>query len=88
MAFIITPTVMVICIDADVDISMVFALVEEDTKESKEKSVLDSDEDFQKTLISLLGLDEKETKTTPTFFKMQLCNLYCPGEIAPPPELS
>lgn len=87
MSFILTPTLLVTCMDDNVDISMVFALVEEETKESKEKSVLDSDEVFHKTPFPALGLHENETKTPSSFFVMQLCHIYCPGEIAPPPEL-
>lgn len=88
MSFIITPSVMVTCIDADIDISMVFALVEEETKESKDKSMMDADKVFQKTQFPVPGLNEIVTKKGNTFFIMNLCNLYCPGEIAPPPELS
>lgn len=88
MSFIVTPTLMVTCIDRDADISFVFALIEEETKESKEKGTLDSDEVFQKSYFPLVAFNGLEINQAFTFFEKVLNDLYCPGEIAPPPELS
>ncbi|MEX2595145.1 MAG: hypothetical protein WD426_20440 [Anditalea sp.] len=87
LSFIVTPTILVSWIDEDVDISLVFTLVEEETKETNEKKSLNSDEAFERP-NSVLTYDLFEIKATEIFYCKILYNPYCPGEVAPPPELS
>jgi len=79
---------MVTAVDKDADISMVFNLAEEETKETKEKSAGLSDEFFKKPNLLVESLELKEIKSSETLYIKILANLYCPGEVAPPPELS
>ena len=79
---------MVTCIDEDADISMIFALVEEETKESNEKAGVDSDELYHKSHVTKLIALSLDKLSHAAFFSRHLDNLYCPGEIAPPPEFS
>lgn len=87
MSFIVAPTVLVTAVDNDLDLSMAFSLVEEETKETKEKSTSIVD-DFFHTGYSLPLSNLEEIKRAQTFYNSILAHLYCPGEVAPPPELS
>lgn len=87
MSFLTAPAVLVTIMDEDVDISMVFNLVEEETKETKEKSNLTGD-DFFHSGYRLPKLDPKGISIPQTFYDQILSNLYLPGEVAPPPEFS
>jgi len=88
LSFLMSPTVMVTAVDKEADISMVFNLAEEETKETKEKGAGLSDEFFKKSNLLVGSLELKEIKGSETFYIKILANLYCPGEVAPPPELS
>lgn len=88
LSFLMSPTIMVTAIDKDVDISMVFNLVEEETKETKEKGVEVIDIFLKKPLLFLFGLNKIEIKRNQAFYNRILSTLYCPGEVAPPPEFS
>lgn len=85
LSFIVAPTVLVTAIDDDMDVSMAFNLVEEETKETKEKSTTVVD-DFLHEGYFLPLRDLKEIKYSRTFYITFLAQLYCPGEVAPPPE--
>ena len=87
LSFIVAPTVLVTAVDDDLDVSMAFNLVEEETKETKEKSTTLVDDFLHKGhFLTLRYL--KEIKYSQTFYTTILANLYCPGEVAPPPEFS
>lgn len=87
LSFIVAPTVLVTAVDDDLDVSMAFNLVEEETKETKEKSTTLVDDFLHKGHFLTLR-DLKEIKYSQTFYTTILANLYCPGEVAPPPEFS
>ena len=87
LSFIVAPTVLVIAIDDDLDVSMAFNLVEEETKETKEKSTSIVDDFFHAGyFLPLRSLEE--IKGVQYFCNTILAHLYCPGEVAPPPEFS
>jgi len=88
VSFLVTPSLIVTLIDQNADISFVFALVEEETKESKEKSVVDSDEPFDKPLYPSFKRDGIKILVAQSSFIKILSSLYSPGEVAPPPEFS
>ncbi len=87
MSFLFAPTVLVTAVDDGLDISMAFNLVEEETKETKEKSTSITD-DFFHTDHFVFLVDMKEISNNQTFYNFVVAYLYCPGEVAPPPELS
>lgn len=87
LSFIFAPTVLVTAVDDDLDVSMVFNLVEEETKETKEKSTSITDDFFHTSHYISLG-DLKEITHSQTFHHCIVSYLYFPGEVAPPPELS
>ncbi|HLT06111.1 MAG TPA: hypothetical protein VK014_01225 [Cyclobacteriaceae bacterium] len=86
MSFIFAPTILVTAIDDDVDVSMVFNMVEEETKETKEKSTTYVDDLFHSAFV-LPSCEFETYKSTRAFYNSVLAHLYCPGEVAPPPEL-
>lgn len=89
VSFLVSPSLLVTLVDKEADISFVFALVEEETKESKEKSPAgDADEPFDRPVYPCFELDEVKTLSAQSSFNRILQSLYAPGEVAPPPELS
>jgi hypothetical protein len=87
LSFILAPTILVTWIDEDVDITMVYTLVEEETKETKEKKSVDWDETYERP-NSALTFDNFASKAAGIFYCTIFYNPFCPGEVAPPPELS
>lgn len=87
MSFIVAPTILVTAIDDNLDVSMAFNIVEEETKETKEKSNSIVDDFFHAGYFYPSASLEK-INGVQTFCNTILANLYCPGEVAPPPELS
>lgn len=88
VSFLVSPSLLVTLVDQDADISFVFALVEEETKESKEKNVLDTDEPFDNSVNPYFKTDEIKISVAQLSFIKILSSLYSPGEVAPPPEFS
>jgi len=88
VSFLITPTVLTTWIDPDLDISMVFALVEEENKESKSKNILETDDKFKDPAEYLVNSIEMRFKSRHIFYNEILNQLFFPGEVAPPPELA
>ena len=87
-SFLVTPTLLVTLVDREADILFVFALVEEESKESKEKNKVDKDEPYDKPVYPVFRWEDIKTQSTRYFSNNFLYNLYCPGEVAPPPELA
>jgi hypothetical protein len=87
LSFIFAPTVLVTAVDDDLDVTMAFNLVEEETKETKEKATSMMDDFFHAGYFFPLSSLE-ESKGAQNFFNSILAHLYCPGEVAPPPEFS
>src|SRR5690606_24264585 len=87
LTFIVAPTVLVTALDDDMDVRMAFNLVEEETKETKEKSTSIVDDLFHAG-YSLPLRSLEEIKGVQHFCHTILAHLYCPGEVAPPPEFS
>ncbi len=86
-SFIMTPTVLVTVVDHELEVGLAFNVVEEETKETKEKSSSVVDDLFH-TSYFLPSKPLTAIKGVNTFYDTILAHLHCPGEVAPPPEFS
>lgn len=86
-SFIMAPTVLVTVVDHELEVGLASNIVEEETKETKEKSTSVVD-DFFHTGYFLPSTPLTAIKGVNTFYDTILAHLHCPGEVAPPPEFS
>jgi hypothetical protein len=84
LTLLVAPTIIVASIDENVDISMVFSFVEE---ESEIKGELNVDDFFQSNSFIPENAQIRAVSTSFSFNKI-LTSLSCPGIIVPPPEFS
>ena len=78
------PTIIVTSIDENVDISLVYSFVEEETEIKSELNV----DDFFHSNSFISKNAQIRTVSIPFSFNKILTSLSCPGIIVPPPDFS
>jgi len=87
LSLLVVPTIIVVAIDEEVIISMIFSFAEEETKENEMKSELDIDDFFRANNFLPEQPFENNVSSLICFEKI-LTSLHCPGIIVPPPDFS
>src|SRR5690606_19806206 len=88
LSFLMSPNILVKAFDKNVDIFREFYLVDEETEETEEKVVGVVDIVLKKHVMLLIVLKNIDIKRKQAFYNRILSMLFCPGEVAPPPEFS